>query len=107
LIELWLEGGKKVKQVVSRVDWNIGKEAEVVVLEKAGKFRVELTNYGATIMKILAMDRHGKLEDVVLGFENARDFEATKNPIYFGSIVGRCANRIHEGKFRLEGKDVI
>jgi aldose 1-epimerase len=93
--------------VFRRVGCNIVQSSkDVVVLEKEGEFRVEIANYGATIMKIYALDRNGKLDDVVLGYDSAESYEKSKNPIYMGSIVGRCANRICEGKFFLEGKDV-
>jgi aldose 1-epimerase len=40
------------------------------------------------------------MKNVALGFDNLADYE-TKNP-YFGTITGRYANRIAEGKFTLD-----
>ncbi len=37
-------------------------------------------------------DKKGNFQDVVLGFDNAGDYLADSNP-YFGSTVGRVANR--------------
>lgn len=37
----------------------------------------------------------------MLGFNNLADYEL--NTKYFGSIIGRYANRIADGKFTLEG----
>jgi aldose 1-epimerase len=42
--------------------------------------------------------------DVVLGFDKVDEYVA-KSP-YFGAIVGRVANRIANGKFTLDGKQV-
>ena len=64
---------------------------------------VSIMNYGATIVKILAPDRYGKLGDVVLGFDDFRPYIHLKT--YFGATVGRYANRIANGQFTL-GKTV-
>jgi aldose 1-epimerase len=48
-------------------------------------------------------DRDGKLDDVVLGFDNLKDYLAG-HPMY-GATVGRVANRIAKGKFTLDGKE--
>ena len=53
---------------------------------------VELCSLGATVTSVNVPDRHGKLADVVLGFDNADDYLADSNP-YFGATLGRVANR--------------
>lgn len=70
--------------------------------EKGGK--VFLTNYGARVVSLLVPDKEGKLTDVVLGFASAKDYLTSTEP-YYGATIGRFANRIHNGKFRLEGED--
>jgi aldose 1-epimerase len=47
-------------------------------------------------------DQAGKTVDVVLGFDNLAPY--VKGHPYFGSTVGRVANRIAKGKFTLDGK---
>jgi aldose 1-epimerase len=64
---------------------------------------VKITNYGATVTECHVPDKHGKLADVVLGFETLEGYTQPKNP-FFGAIVGRIANRIRNAKFELEGK---
>jgi aldose 1-epimerase len=60
-------------------------------------------DYGATVVKILAPDRNGKLDDIALGFDRFAPYlHATT---YFGATVGRYANRIAKGQFTL-GKTV-
>ena len=62
---------------------------------------VSVISYGGIITSWKAKGRDGKYEDVVLGFDNLRDYE-NKSP-YFGALIGRYGNRIKEGKFSLDG----
>jgi aldose 1-epimerase len=63
---------------------------------------LRLISYGATVTELWVPDRNGKLDDVVLGFDNLRQYE-TQSP-YFGCTAGRVAFRITDGKFTLDGK---
>lgn len=67
-----------------------------------GKITAKLTNLGATFTSLLVPDAKGDLADVVLGFDSL-DTYLNENPAYLGCIVGRVANRIKEGKFKLNG----
>lgn len=67
----------------------------------AGKIRVKILTYGGILQTIAVPDRHGKIANVSLGFDNLADYE-TKSP-YFGCITGRYANRIALGRFTLDG----
>ena len=60
---------------------------------------VKIITYGGIITSIKVPDRHGKMDNVALGFDNLQDYE-TKSP-YFGCITGRYANRIAKGVFTL------
>lgn len=66
-------------------------------------FQVSCLDYGCIITEILAPDRDGLLENVVLGFDTLEEYGS--NPHYFGAIVGRFAGRIQEGVFTIEGTD--
>ncbi len=59
---------------------------------------------GATLAELHVPDRHGKLADVVLGFDNLEGFQSGDNQ-HFGCTTGRFANRIGKGKFTLDGVD--
>jgi aldose 1-epimerase len=66
-----------------------------------GHLDITFTNYGCTIISIFAPDKNGNKKNVVSGFETP---EAYLNPHpFFGSVVGRFANRIEFGKFELNG----
>jgi aldose 1-epimerase len=63
---------------------------------------VQLISYGATLFSVQAPDHRGKREEITLGFNS---LEGYLNPHpYFGSTVGRVANRIAGGRFTLDGK---
>ena len=79
-----------------------GHEAQLFTLANARGFRADITNYGGTVVRLLAPDRHGALADVALGFESLDGYVAASP--YFGCIVGRCGNRIAHGRFTLDGK---
>lgn len=63
---------------------------------------VAITNFGGLITSIKVPDRSGKLADVVLGYDTLDGFINDK--IYIGSLVGRYANRIREGKIQIGEK---
>jgi aldose 1-epimerase len=49
-------------------------------------------------------DRNGQMADIVLGHSTLEPYLDHKTNPYFGSIVGRYANRIAKGKFTLDGQ---
>lgn len=77
-----------------------GEEVFKYIL-KNNKLEVGILNYGGIITEILTADRGGKKENVVLGYNNIRDYEE-RSP-YFGAITGRIAGRIEGGSFELKG----
>ncbi|XP_051119711.1 uncharacterized protein LOC127243636 [Andrographis paniculata] len=68
---------------------------------KSGDFSVKVTNYGARIVSVVLPDKHGKLADIVLGYDTIKEY--MNDSSYFGAIVGRVANRIGGAKFTLNG----
>lgn len=61
---------------------------------------VTITNFGATILSLCVPDRYGNLTDVVLGYDTLEEYEK-EGGAYFGSVIGRCSNRIKDGRFTL------
>jgi aldose 1-epimerase len=80
-----------------------GKAVHLYTLTNAHGMVAKITTYGAILTELHVPDRTGKLEDVVLGFSSLDGYLAG-HP-YFGTTVGRYANRIARGKFTLEGKE--
>jgi aldose 1-epimerase len=63
---------------------------------------VKITNFGGIVTSIKTSDKHGKSEDIVLGFDNLGQYEAG-HP-FFGAICGRYANRVANAEIILEGE---
>jgi len=81
-----------------------GKKVDLVILKNSKGLEVTICNYGAMILSILAPDKDGNIADIVTGMGNIDEYVEGKGK-YFGSIVGRYANRIAKGKFTLDGVD--
>lgn len=80
-----------------------GKEVFLFTLVNNGDMTVKIINLGGIITSVLVPDRTGKLDDVVLGFNDLSDY-LRAHP-YLGAIVGRYGNRIAKGRFVLNGKE--
>lgn len=66
---------------------------------------IELSSLGASITKILLPDysaaAEGTLDDVVLSYCSPKEQYEDQNKAFFGTIVGRVANRIKDGRFQV------
>lgn len=80
-----------------------GKEVELYTLTNSKGVVAKITTYGALLTELDVPDRHGKVGNVVLGFDNLDQY--LKGHPFFGATAGRVANRIAKGKFKLEGKE--
>ncbi len=80
-----------------------GTEISVYTLRNANGVTLEVINYGGIIRTLNVPDRDGKMIDVVLGFDSLAAY--TKRNPFFGSLVGRYANRIAGGRFVLDGTE--
>src|SRR6266496_2518529 len=78
-----------------------GQDADIYTLTNSGGAEVKITNYGGIITSLKVPDRNGKLDDIVLGFDNLDAY--LKGHPYFGAIIGRFGNRIAKGRFTLHG----
>jgi len=78
-----------------------GEEVFLYTLTNAKGLRARITNYGAILVSLEVPDRHGKLDDITLGFDNLDGYIAQR--VYFGATVGRYANRIGNARFVLDG----
>jgi aldose 1-epimerase len=58
-------------------------------------------NLGAILTSLRVPDRNGKVGEVTLGFDTLEDYITDR--WFFGSTIGRYANRIAKGKFTLDG----
>lgn len=81
-----------------------GKDTKLIVLKNNKGMEVCLTNYGGRVVSLCVPDKNGKPTDVVLGYDNIRQYADTiHSPSDYGSTVGRYANRIKDAKLSLAG----
>lgn len=80
-----------------------GDVVEVITLFNACGMSVRIITYGASIQSVSVPDMNGTFADVTAGY--ARLEEYVEQPQYFGSTVGRVANRIAKARFSLN--DVV
>jgi aldose 1-epimerase len=78
-----------------------GDSTDLYVLTNDNGVEVTLTNYGGRIVSVMVPDKGGKMQDVVLGFDNVDDYVNIDNN--FGATIGRYGNRIANGKITVEG----
>lgn len=79
-----------------------GEETFLYILTNDNGISVSLTNFGACIVNIMVPDKKGKIEDIVLGYDNVAGYEI--NSPFLGAFIGRHANRIGSASFELNGK---
>lgn len=79
------------------------KDVEFFEIKNKNGASLKLTNLGATVTSIKMPDKNGDFKEIALGYDEIAPY--LTNPNYFGSSIGRYANRIACGKFRLNGKE--
>lgn len=82
---------------------NDGREVHSFILRNKNGMEAEFIDYGATLVKLIVPERNGKRKDIVLGYDDVAGYE--NNSAYFGGFIGRCCNRIEDGKFSINGID--
>ena len=86
----------------------IGEDIYLFTLINKNGTTVSITNYGAIISSFKIKTPNGSYNDIVLGFDNVKDYLSEnylKNYAYLGAACGRYANRIRNGRFILDGKE--
>ncbi len=90
---------------VTKSDFGVASTGEKVYLFKLANSHgeyVNILNYGCTIQSITVKGKDGALHDVVLGYDDLAGYE--QGTFFYGAFIGRCGNRIADGKFTLNGK---
>jgi len=63
---------------------------------------IKILNFGGIITSLMIPDKNGITDDIVLGYDHFEPY--IMNPPYFGSIIGRVANRICNSSFTIDGE---
>ncbi len=71
------------------------------IMENEAGTKAAVTDFGAALVNLLVKDKDGILTDVVLGYDEAADYEAGTQSL--GATVGRNANRIGGAAFEING----
>ena len=78
-----------------------GREAYSYTITGGG-LTAEISDHGATILRLWVPDKKGNLADVILGFDTPDAYDASDT--HTGAVVGRSCNRTRRGQFTLNGK---
>lgn len=110
LIDVLIENSNHFSRMNNKIKFTcadygkIGEEKiQLFTLKNNNNTSVKLTNYGGIITAIECVDKNGKLDDIVLGYDSLEQYVG-KTP-YFGAIIGRYANRIAGGKFSIDDNE--
>lgn len=80
-----------------------GEPVEAYTLTSDGGASARILTYGGIVSSLRVPDRSGRLDDVVLGFDDLAGY-LEPHP-YFGAIVGRIAGRVTRGRISADGRD--
>lgn len=81
-----------------------GEEAHIYHIENAAGAYIEVSQYGAILVKVCVPDKDGRLTDVVLGYDDLESYFV--NGCFFGACIGRSGNRIADSRFMLDGTEI-
>lgn len=96
-----MTGQTKSGLTISKFEKTVGgKEVKLIVLSTSTA-ELCVSNYGGTFVSYSVLDKNKKFTNIVLTLPSLESYE-TENP-FIGVTVGRYANRIQEGKFKLAG----
>jgi len=82
-----------------------GKVVQRFDIDNGCGMKASFISYGATLISLQSPDRNGCTSELTLQRPNLK--EITERSRYFGSTIGRVANRICGGKFVLDGVEYL
>lgn len=82
-----------------------GRTVTAYELNNGNGMTVRILDYACVVQSITVPDKNGVPTDVSLGYDDVLSYENGAN--YYGTVVGRCANRIGDARFVLDGKEYI
>lgn len=79
-----------------------GNVISLYTLTNTNGMTAGILDLGGVVISLRTPDRLGNLDEVVLAYQDYSLY--LTNPMYFGGLIGRVANRIESASFLLEGK---
>ena len=80
-----------------------GRNTALYTISGGGMTAV-VSDFGALLVRLWVPDKDGKLDDVVLGYDDPQNY--AESTAFLGAIVGRNANRVKGATFTLNGETV-
>ena len=74
---------------------------QLFTLTNKNGVKLVVSDFGATVISLCIHDRKGELKDIVLGYEDEKQY--VDDEYYLGSLVGRYANRIAGDTIIIDG----
>jgi aldose 1-epimerase len=105
LLSCTSDQNNKTMSGITEQAWGVlptGETISLYTLRNEKGVEANISNFGGRIVTLKVPDRAGKFADVVLGYDTLEPY--TKPNPFFGTLVGRYANRIANGEFTLDGK---
>mmetsp|Transcript_26051 Transcript_26051/g.56870 ORF Transcript_26051/g.56870 Transcript_26051/m.56870 type:complete len:407 (-) Transcript_26051:662-1882(-) len=96
-----IPAGRALSSFLSRKPASWYEQLPLFPLKNSKGMEVVISPIGAAIVKMIVPDKKGKKADVVLGYDNVETYVKGEPVTYFGVVVGRCANRIANAKFKI------
>ncbi len=78
-----------------------GVDIEKITISNDNGITASVISFGAILASLRLPDRNGRTEEVTLGFDTLGGY--ISDVWFFGSTIGRYANRIAQGRFNLDG----
>jgi aldose 1-epimerase len=78
-----------------------GTAVDLYKLTNQNGVELQIITYGGSIVSLKTPDRNGNFADIVLGYDEPQNY--VDDTSYLGALIGRYANRIANGRFKLGG----
>ena len=79
---------------------NKDDSVQIFTLKNSKNISVKILSYGGIIKEINTPDRNGTYKNIVLDYNKIDSYSTDQS--YLGAIIGRYANRIQNGKFKID-----
>eukprot|EP00729_Bicosta_minor_P013580 gene13580-10254_t len=79
-------------------------DAYTPIVLKNSHLEARFQRYGATLTHLIVPDANGNSRDIALGWDDGDQYCSNPSHTYFGATIGRFANRIANGTFKIDGK---
>ena len=104
------ENNKEISKMKTKSSPSISKDffgtinkndsVQIFTLKNSKNISVKVLSYGGIIKEINIPDRKGTFKNIVLDYDKIESYNTDRS--YLGAIIGRYANRIQNGKFKID-----